>query len=332
MRKREEKRKKKLKVISYWLLVISFLVLVGCGLRLVRMSKEAVWDGKGRASFVVADREVSLVSLEPENKNLVILKISKDTEIETTRGYGRYRIGAVYQLGELEGKGGSLLRESVQEYFGIPVDGWIKTWDMGHAIWDTKKDLLKIFSGLILGRKGETNFTLWDVLRLWWEMRKILPHQTKLILLDEIGALKSKVLVDGSRAWEVNRERLDIFLQDNFYEPKIREENLTIRVINTTDYPGLANHAARIVGNMGGRVVGVSSEDGKREASLPAQAGKVQSSKCEIRSEKKKRETFTVQKLVKALNCQFVEEEGSDERAEVTVLVGENYWRMLNEK
>ena len=324
--KRKEKKKRKLKVIGYWLLAIGFLFVTGWGFRVVGRLKEAVWSGEGRVNWVMVGEDIFLVSLEPKEKSLVVLEIPKDTEIEVTRGFGCYRIGAVYELGKLEGMNGELLRESAQEYFGIPVDGYIRILDAKYYILNTKSAFLKILTNLLIKRKGQTNFSKGDIFRLWWETRKALPSQIKFIQLEDIRALKSKILIDGSKVWEIDQGRLDKFFQDNFYEPEIHQENLTVRTINATDHSGLAAHVARIISNMGGRVIEISNFKFQMTNQF-----QISNDRCEIRCKKEDQEKFTARRLQKVLGCEFVEDEDSDGRAEVTILAGEEYWQMLHE-
>lgn len=317
MGKKKAKKNHRLKVIAYWLLGLGLLFLAGGGFRLYQANQKSVVQTHGRVNFLLVGEQIALVSLGVGPKEITVLVIPADVEIRATRGFGIYRLGSLYQLGQMEGLGGELLKESAQEYFGLPVDGWIKIANIKYQISDIKSTLANSLVKLIFKRGGETSFTFFDLVRLWWETRKVFQHQIQVIPLDDIIALKRKVLLDGSKVWEIDKNRLDSWLQDNMGEFQIQEEGLAIRVINATDYTGLGAAVARIITNMGGRVVEIKSEKLK-----------IKNEKCEIRSEGERKSAFTIQRLLRTLGCEFVEEEESDGRAEVTVVVGEDYWNL----
>jgi len=322
---RKQKKARRLRIVGFWLALIGLLFLIGGVSRIWRGLKNSVWDGESRVNFVFIDEDIFLISFDPGKKTLEVLEIPRNVEIEVIGGFGSYRIGAIDKLGEMEGRGGELLQISVQEHFGVPVDGWIKNpLSINSAQLNSSKfktSLIGTMMRLAIKQEDQTNFTSWDVVRIWWGIRKTLSSQINITRLDDISALKSKILVDNFQTWELDLNRLNMFFQDHFYESEIREENLTIEVVNATEHFGLASRVARIVSNMGGRVV--------RVGNVPPAGG---SGKCGLRSKEKLKDTFTVRKLLKVLGCGFIEEENSDDKAEIIILVGEGYWQILNER
>ncbi|MGB9707111.1 MAG: hypothetical protein ACPLXP_03505, partial [Microgenomates group bacterium] len=106
------------------LVVIIFLILLG-SFGYVLFSK-SVWDGKNRINLVFANHKIFIFSLNPPEKEAVVLLLPPQTFVEVTHGYGQYKAESVYQLGEMENhRGGELLAGSLQESLGIPIDAYV---------------------------------------------------------------------------------------------------------------------------------------------------------------------------------------------------------------
>lgn len=309
---RGKKKKNKLRVTAFWLLVIVFLFLVGGALKFFKANRFC-WNGQDDINFVIAAEDVFLVSVEPTEKRLVVLRIPAQLVIEASRGYGEYRIGAIYELGELEKKGGELLRESVQEYFGVPVERYLKIPNTQYAIPNTRNGLLKILNSLILKREGATDFSPVELFRLWWTIRKVPSDRLISLDLSKFNLVEEKSLADGSKVLTLERGASDNLAAKYFTQKKIREENLAIKVVNATSHAGLANQAARIINNMGGRVVSVETKETEGE-------------KCQVMAGEKKRKSRTVESLLGIFNCDFTAADLSGQPAEVVLEVGEEYW------
>lgn len=318
MKKRLPKRKKRFNNIRFTLYAIIFLVLIGAGWRIYGSLAQSIWDGRNRVNIVFATQPVFIASFSPHLGSLSLLLIPNETYIQTTHGYGKYRIETIWKLGELEDRE-SLLAESSQEYLGLPVDGWVGG---GKEEIQNEKQakglILNRLFGLIKGR-DETNLTRWDLVRLWWEIRGVRFDKIYLINLTETSAITVVTLPDGTTGFELDTSRLDGIIAKYFQDEKIREEGVVLEVANATNYPGLAAHAARIISNVGGRLISV------RDWSL-------RSKECEVRSKKEKVGSYTLGKLMKIFDCKASGEDLGDSRAEAVLILGENYWEKLNKK
>lgn len=318
MKKRLPKRKKRFNNIRFTFYVIILLILIGTGWRIYGALTKSVWDGRNRVNLVFATQPVFIASFSPGLESLSLLLIPDGTYVETTHGYGKYRIEAIWELGELEGREG-LLAESSQEYLGLPVDGWVG--DEKEKIQSEKQAkgiILNSLFQLIKGR-DETNLTRWDLVRLWWQIKRVRFDKIYLIDLADSSAIISITLPDGTAGFELDPARLDRIIAKYFQDEKIREEGLALEIVNATSHPGLAAQAARIVSNIGGRVIAVGDWDLRNE-------------ECEVRSKKDKARIYTLVKLMKVFNCQFGGEDLGDSRAEAVIILGEDYWERLNEK
>ncbi len=98
------------------------------------------WDGQSRFTIIVAglDRRLNetglefrtdtmmLISLDPQTKRMGILSIPRDLYVQIP-GWQEYRINAALYLGEArgEGYGPTLLQQTVQLNFGMPVHNYL---------------------------------------------------------------------------------------------------------------------------------------------------------------------------------------------------------------
>lgn len=319
-KERELTRKRTALFVFYGILA---LILMGVGWRLYASLKTSVWDGRSRINLVFRSKPLFIASLEPSEAVMDLLVVPDGTFIEAAHGYGPYRVEVIYSLGELEGKGEALLADSLQEYLGVPLDAYVSP-DKKELIIDNfnktvkiKTQILGVMMGLFKG-EGKTNLSRWDLLRLWWETVRLKNSKINVVNLSETSASSEATLPDGTKATKIEPERLDRIVNRLFVDEKIRAEDLTLAVLNSTGKSGLANQGARLIANIGGRVVKVGEIEGMAGIE-----------KCQIRSEEKQRETYTVRKIREIFDCQWSREKIEGQRTEVVIILAEDYWRKL---
>jgi len=142
-----------------WFIVLAVLWL-GTALA-VREIKRSRWDGTSHFAWVEQEGEAVKVKLVlPEQKREVIFNIPGGTLVKAGFGFGEYRLNKIYELGELEKKGGKLLTRAVQNLLGVGVSGW--------------------------RTEGKTNLSRWDRFRLgWFEQVTAGRHRTEVNWLAE---------------------------------------------------------------------------------------------------------------------------------------------------
>jgi len=309
------------------LLIFPFLVfLIVFSYKIYPSFSKSIWDGKNRINIIFEGQQIFVFSLNPPEKEGIFLSIPSQTFVEVIHGYGQYRIEVIYQLGELENyHGGELLAESIQENLRIPIDAYASIPNVKSQTPDIKTYILDSFRFLI--GNGKTNLTKWDLLRLWLEVKKIRQDKILTLDLENTAALEKVVLADKTEWFKINPEMMEKIARDFFKDSKIRQEELTIAILNSTSHQGLAARAASLVENIGGRVVEIG--DGglgtKENLSLEIE-------RCEIRSEKRFKKSYTLKKLAKIFSCNWKGEEKRGFRAEVVLTLGEDYWKKLTEK
>ncbi|MCX6816473.1 MAG: LytR C-terminal domain-containing protein [Candidatus Beckwithbacteria bacterium] len=127
------------KYLTFFLIFTSILVGGAVGIKEVKAS---LWDGQTNFAWVEQDKDIKVILLIPQQKKEVAFAISAEALAKVGFGFGEYRLGKVFDLGELEKKGGKLLARTAQDLLGIGVTGW----QIG----------------------GKSNLSHWDRLRIAW--------------------------------------------------------------------------------------------------------------------------------------------------------------------
>src|SRR3989344_730258 len=175
------------------------------------------------------------------------------------------------------------------QFLKIPMDGFI----MGDSL-KTDKDISGLMNDILFSyNKIKTNLTIIDILRL--------------VFASKTTALNNIEVYSISISWDENR--IDKIVEKIFKDEEIEKENQTIEIINTTDIGGLGGRLAKLIANMGGGVIQVSTRNNNpQKESLILYNGK---------------KTFTVDKLNKVLG--FKPTISSKQSiADITIIIGED--------
>ena len=164
----KKKKKRKWPVLLFVLLLLAALVFLV--FKICSSIGRSLWDGESQFNLAVNSQPVVIVSFNYQGKDINILKIPDGTFIETIHGYGPYRIESIYKLGEIKGEGGQLLADSLQDYFGLNIDGFLNGGKLPQEQKGLKSFLLNQFF-VSLGSRGKTNLSRWDQFRLWWQIK-----------------------------------------------------------------------------------------------------------------------------------------------------------------
>ncbi len=278
------------------LLAPIFLVVVaGIGWKILGEWQKSKLGESQRYNIVFSserDGLVKFVSLDKLDKTLTVLDFPGELYVETAFGYGKYFLGKVWEVGELDKRGGKVLAATIGDLAGVPVDGYIRMRDLGE---------LRDVGGII-----KTDLSVFDLGRLGWEAIKVRTDKIKTIDIAKLGVTDDLLLADGGKARALDFLRLDYFLQGEFLERDLREENLKIEVLNTGGELGLGTAAARVLEAVGIDVVNVGNSDlGVKE--------------CEVRVINKYEHSKTVKRIAGVFRCKILSKE--EGRADVTLLL-----------
>lgn len=189
------------------------------------------WYYEGR--FTVLDTHtLSLTSYPSDNSAIITIMIPPEAYINVPGGYGYYQVEDVLELGRSERKGDALLVESVSALIGIPIEA------------------------------SKQRMSYWDQI-LVWRVAGDKEIERQSIDLDDYSVTISEKRVDGVEIEKLDPVKVDFYFGELFWERTIRDENTTIGIFNDSDTPGLANDYARMLENIGYRVVEIANWDGE---------------------------------------------------------------------
>ena len=329
MKKRRTKKEEKGR-LRRWMAILALFLLGFLSVKLVFNYRKRSWK-KGRLNFVLASEPVLVISLSPTEKTLTVVQIPENTYVEATRGFGLYKIESIYPLGQIEGKGGGILAETAQEFLGIPVEAYIRInskFEIRNSELDKEETVelkRKIASWMVFLRPQklikflkedlETNFGFWDIAKIWLNLKKISTGKIKFIDLEERMVLTEFSLPDGDVGKKGDPLLIDNLLAEFFFEPEIRKEGVSVEVLNGTNHSGLGKKAARIITNLGVKVIKVADSEEKVE-------------QCQIKGTGEVLRSFALSKIKKVFDCQVVE----DEKNEQILIIGSDYYKKLFSK
>lgn len=138
----------------------------------------------------------------------------------------------------------------------------------------------------------KTNLTIFDILRLYLFARTVPPNY---VYVKHIS-----LSLDSSK--------IDKIVSQLFSDEVIEKENANVEIINATNVAGLGNRLGRIVTNIGGNVVIVSTENKEEALSTVSYSG---------------RKSYTVEKLSKILGFKVVKV-NKKSIADIVIVIGKD--------
>lgn len=322
MKKSKNQKSKK----HFFLLPIIFVLLGILLWFIVKLFFSSSWDGKSRFTIIFSTKPVIVVSYNPTDESLAAVSVPWETYVEATHGYGRYRLGKVYEVGNLDGNGPEVLKSTVRELLGVPIEGYIDMKSVNFG--DTENLTASEFIAkrkIILGWsnffriQGKTDLSVSDLWQFYTHVFGVKAGKISFVNLKTANVLVEQTLPDQTQILAADTLRLDGLLRDLFHEDALALENLKLAVLNSTDVSGLGEKMARILGNMGLQVVKVTNF-------------KNVSDNCLLYIDKKSINLLTVIKLKHVFNCEVKTTVLSDVRADIALVVGTNYARELTAK
>lgn len=210
-----------LKIVVVFLVFVSFLILVSITNKLIILFKESKFDGNH--SF-----NVEIFSLDKKKAEVISFAPDKSSISILNIAMDREE-------------------RSLGKALEVPMDGYIRFRTIEASNSYANKDTLvtKIESLFFNYKNLDTQLTMVDLVRLYILSRSVFSNN---IITRSISLPKDEYTMD----------RISSSL---FSDYEISQEKISIRIINGTDVFGLGNRLARLITNMGGNVIEVSTAE-----------------------------------------------------------------------
>lgn len=224
--------------------------------------KVSSWNGESPLNLVVKADGVYLLSYQPKDKNLTIIKFPEEIYLDLPYDFGKWSVRSIYDLGQAEKPpmGAKLLNDSIENAFNLVSDGYIilnnNSLGLSQVI---DKERANIVPGVDLLSSSKTNLNLAEYLRVWWLIKSVRSDKIKTIDLANSDLTEWLLLPDGTRVVTLDPIKLSQFEEGRFEDANIKNEALSIGIFNATSQLGLAEKAAKVITNSGGRVIFTSN-------------------------------------------------------------------------
>jgi hypothetical protein len=224
----KNKRNKELKIKSIRGFICLFLVLLIFIIVfvLIKISslKKFIY-----VNNINSNAEITIV--DPQKYKIVKILIPENTQINSSRGFGVYKISSLWKLGEKEGLSGKLVSESLRRDFLVPLYLW--------------KD------------EDKTNLNLWQKIKICLLSKGFLNYDTININLIDNRVLKLKKLSDGTGGYIISSKIPESILI-NFVEDYMAETVSKIEIEDLTGNSETIENISKILGVMGGKITSYS--------------------------------------------------------------------------
>lgn len=230
------------------------------------------WDKTANLNLVIKSKNIALLSYDPINKEVLILEIPDSLYVNVPSGFGNWKISSVFDLGQAEENkiGAKLLKASVANFLGVPVDGYIvfegkykeqSTTQLVNVLRDG------IFASYKLLPNIKSDLTTQEFIRLSGGLSKVRFDKLQDLDLTQLNLLDKSLLGDGTPIFTSDPDRVDS-ISSKLVEAVISNEKSSIAVYNATNTPGLALKAGRVISNIGGNVIISTNAGTKRKQTI----------------------------------------------------------------
>jgi len=286
--------------------------------------KKYTWDSHTSINLVVKSKTISVVNYDPVNKKIIILSIPDDAYFSLPHDLGSWRVSSIYDLGQEENppQGAQLLKDSLSQLLGLPIDGYVMVSgsDQDKPVNQLISSLKNPFAVIGFVHQIKTDLTPLEAFNLFKAMAGTRADKITMLDTKDSAITQSELLPDSSRVLGIDNVQMDLFIRDKMSDMQIGQEGKSIAIFNATSHPGLAAMASREITNMGGNVIFTASTDNLLQQSLVTSSDK--STTWERLSQ-----VFAPQCL--NTKCASADPKISSSRAEINVILGEDYYQGL---
>lgn len=261
-----------LKIVVVFAIFVVFLILGSLAIKFFSLYKKSSFDGEHKFTIVVSSptfkNNVEVISIAPDTKSISVLTVS-----------------------------GKVTNSRIGSLLSIPIDGSVLLSDSFNNYTDVVKSN---FQSMVFGySKLNTNLTIIDFVRLWLFTASLPTHS---ITTKEIS------LVEDDKDLDEQRLIIDKVIPQIFTDYSLSKEQVSIQIVNATGINGIGNRLAKLLTNIGGNVVSVTTSDSISSDSSISYYGE---------------KTYTAQKLNSFLNFPLKEMQNSTV-SDIVIVLGKD--------
>lgn len=224
-RKKKKLQTNNLKTAFIFIILVFSLIALSLLFKLGVIISDSKFDAKHNFAIVIYSKDNlknrSIISFAPDNQSISILKVDTDVKPPT--------LGRILE---------------------VPIDGEIRLNQKLSELEEGKEVELILGKILFKYQDIKTRLTIIDIARLWF-FSKSVPASS-------ISIKKLNLL---SFEQKFTDEAIDRISAQIFFDNVLSGEKISIQIINGTEVLGLGNRLGRLISNIGGNVVAVSTSD-----------------------------------------------------------------------
>lgn len=323
-------RRSKWKLFRLFLfsIILLFLIFV-----IVKVLNARQWDGNTRISLAIYSDPPTIFSLDPRLKRAFIISYPSNTLLEVPFGYKTYTASSIFKLGELDKErgGGKLLAKTVENTFGIYINGFVsldyapiamgtinsqRISQLKSNYFSLSGSLVSIIDMIQFLSKVNTNLSLIDLYGVWAQVRAIRSDRIEFIDLESAQVLVDDLLADKTAVKRIDFDQLDLVVTNRFQDQMMRSESVTLEVSNASGRDRLASQFARILRLRGANVIIKSTDQS------------IQKDNCILYlSQASFRNALITQFLTHAYDCSIRDGNTDQMKANIKIVVGEQFYQ-----
>lgn len=284
------------------------------------------WEGKTTFNLAVKGVSLGVLSFNPVDNSLTVIKIPDNSLMEVPKGYGSWPARSIFELGQSETLpiGDKLVKSSLESLLGTPIDGFLtlENKNSEKSLDALVEDIHKNpFSILSFFWSVKSDLTGIELLNLAQRVAGTRGDKVTIVDLEDSSITKSELLADSTRVLGVDKVELDLYIRKNLKEAIMSNFDGSIAVYNATSHPGLASEVARIITNMGGTVITVSNTESNIEKTLVIYSNEeAESEEVLVRL----KQIFSPECLRR--KCSSNDQKILTSRASINIVLGEDYY------
>lgn len=198
--------------------------------------------------------DIIIAVFDPENDLITSFTTPFNTQVKVSRQLGTWKVNSLWQLGQNESLGGSLLTETYVNYFGLPVYAWSDT-DFGRI---AEGDFFGGVKGAIFPYK--TNLGVGDRLNIFFYSLRVKNFNRRTIDLSATNAFKKEVLIGGEEGY-ILVGRLPEAIFAAFSDPKFSRQNINVQITESPNTRAVGERVGEVLQVLGAKVASVGREE-----------------------------------------------------------------------